>query len=504
MSQHPSRRFFLQTAATAGAALGLGEWAGLAPLSPATADDAKVTPDLVRFGPDLEPVVRLIEDTRRPKCPAMMIGLLKNGLPYRNFLAALYLTNLRAGEAGHPLAVLHSAHQLTLNAPFQERLLPTFWALDSFKVHQERGLETPSLKPLVGKLPSADQAEKDFHAAMTSFDVEQAERAVVVLARTQGAARVVEPLWHYGARDWTFIGHVAIWPANTWRLLQVVGWQHAETTLRVLVRTMLGDGSKGQKGQPYAANAERVRDALAALPADWADGGGNPGLTKDLLDLVRGLKAEEAVKLVLAQIRGGKVNAGAVWDAVHLAAAETMLWAQGGDALHANTVSNALHFGFQSSGDPANRLLILLQAVSWMVMFRKLVAGRPRDSVLDAKQTILDLAPSNIPDRPEAAADEVLAARSERPAEAVRKGFAFGRRHPGSDALRRAGGRLLPLKASWDPHNLKFPVAMFEKHEWVSPEWRPHLLAATILSFPGPDSDDNPVVYQVREALRKL
>ena len=95
-------------------------------------------------------------------------------------------------------------------------------------------------------------------------------------------------------------------------------------------------------------------------------------------------------------------------------------------------------------------------------------------------------------------------ARSSRPAQAVRKGLAFGRRHPGSDVLRRSGGRLLPLKASWDPHDLKFPVAMFEKHAWVSREWRPHLTAATVLAYRGPDSDDNPVVYQVREALRKL
>src|SRR5262249_4592902 len=158
-------------------------------------------------------------------------------------------------------------------APVHERLLPTLWALDSFKVHQERGLLTPSLQPLAGPLPAADQAEKDFHAAMKSFDADQAERAIVTLARTRGAAARAEPLWHYGARDWSFIGHIAIWPANTWRLLQVVGWQHAETTLRVLVRTMLGDGSRGQKGQPYAANVERARDALAALPADWPAGG---------------------------------------------------------------------------------------------------------------------------------------------------------------------------------------------------------------------------------------
>jgi hypothetical protein len=60
----------------------------------------------------------------------MMIEQLKKGPPYRNFLAALYLANLRTSEVHHPLAVLHFTHQLTLNLPVQERLLPTFWALD--------------------------------------------------------------------------------------------------------------------------------------------------------------------------------------------------------------------------------------------------------------------------------------------------------------------------------------------------------------------------------------
>jgi hypothetical protein len=81
---------------TAGAAVGLGEWTKL---SPATADEAKVTPDLVRFSPDIEPIVRLIEETPREKCVAMMIGQLQKGLPYRNFLAGLYLANIRTGSA---------------------------------------------------------------------------------------------------------------------------------------------------------------------------------------------------------------------------------------------------------------------------------------------------------------------------------------------------------------------------------------------------------------------
>src|SRR5437867_10947928 len=108
----PTRRHFLQTAATASVAAGLGEWAKLVPLSPATAAEAKVTPDLVRFSPDIEPIVRLIEETPREKCVAMMIQQLKKGLPYRNFLAALYLANIRTSMVDHPLAVLHSTNQL--------------------------------------------------------------------------------------------------------------------------------------------------------------------------------------------------------------------------------------------------------------------------------------------------------------------------------------------------------------------------------------------------------
>src|SRR5947209_3992211 len=123
MPRTTTRRHFLQTAITAGAALGLGEFTKLLPLSPATADEAKVTPDLVRFSPDIEPIVRLIEETPREKCVNMMIGQLQKGLPYRNFLAGLYLANIRTGMVDHPLAVLHSTNQLTLDLPMQERLL---------------------------------------------------------------------------------------------------------------------------------------------------------------------------------------------------------------------------------------------------------------------------------------------------------------------------------------------------------------------------------------------
>jgi hypothetical protein len=140
MPRKQTRRQFVQTAAATGAVMGLGDLAGLAPISPATADEVKVTPDLVRFGPDIEPIVRLIEETPHEKCVAMMVEQLRAGLPYRHFLAALYLAAIRAARwhgsihaYDHNAYVVHSANQLTLDLPVAERLLPAFYALNSFK-----------------------------------------------------------------------------------------------------------------------------------------------------------------------------------------------------------------------------------------------------------------------------------------------------------------------------------------------------------------------------------
>ncbi len=526
-----TRRQFIRGTSAAGVSLGLGEWAALLPISPANAEEAKVTPGLVRFGPDIEPIVRLIEDTPRARCSAMMIAQLRKGLPYRQFLAALYLANIRANEVTHQMAVLHSTNQLTLDLPVQERLLPTFWAMDSFKFHQERAKAAPSLKPLTGSLPSAERAEDEFHAGMNNFDSERAERALVAVIRSQGANRVAELLWRYAARDWTFIGHFAIWVANTWRTLETVGWQYAEPSLRVVVVTLVGEVARkvGQdktlKGQPYWTNRERVQKAVATIPANWAEAGSEPAFTRELLAAIREEKMEVACDLAVSRLVAGKVRAGAVWDAVHLAGGEMFMCAQKNSApLHANTAANALHYVFEASSDAGNRLLILLQAVGWMCLYRSAMTRR---GWFREPRQILDLEEGSIADTPEAAVEEILAHLSfgsgdnlavdpfkgtygaefnSQPwrHEAAGKAFAFARKFPGPQLLVRAAHRLLPLKVDWDPHRIKFPIAAWENWRWVSPEWQPHMLAAASYSFVGVDAPDTALTKQVREAVRNL
>lgn len=504
MPRTSTRRQFLGASAAAGAALGGGEFAALLPFSPVSAEEATVTPEHVRFTPEIEPLVRCIEDTPREQCPAMLIGQLQHGATYRSLLSALFLANMRTIGNGHPAAVVHSANRLTFYLPHSERLLPLFWAVDSFKFEQERSRAGHNLKALTGRLPSAEQAEGELRAGMEGYDPERVERAVAALARAAAPARVAEPLWYYGARDWTFIGHNAIWIANGWRVLETIGWQHAEPCLRAIARDLIGD-QKGLATQPYAANVQRVKKAAGSLPADWARSGASPGLTKDLLALIRERNSGAACDLALAHLVDGKA-AGTVWDAIHLAAGEIILnkpW-DGGTALHASTVSNALHYAFQASATPETRLLILLQGVGWMCLHRGTVADSVRKGQIPELRELTGLTAAEVPAAPEAAAREILALRASHPYEAAAKALAFARRWPDPHVLLREAGRLLPLKSSWNPHELKFPLAMFEKYAWVSPEWRPHLLAAATFSFKGTEDLDSPVVSQVRDALVKL
>jgi hypothetical protein len=206
------------------------------------------------------------------------------------------------------------------------------------------------------------------------------------------------------------------------------------------------------------------------------------------------------------QLTEGKARAGAVWDAVHLAAGELVLCSKpfragqqtNGDALHANTVANALHYAFRASALRDTRLLLTLQALAWMPLFGDLTKKK---RLLDDATDITRLTGSNIPDIPEAAIEEILATRTAKPREASRLAFAFAHRHR-IEPLILEGRRLLPSKSSGDPHDIKFPVAILEDLDLVSREWRPNLLAAAVFSFWGSERPDLPVIQQVREATR--
>jgi hypothetical protein len=508
------RRDFLKSLTRAGALGALGDAAAFLKLNPLWAAEARVTPELVRLSPDIEPLVRLIEETPREKCFEMMAEQLRRGCSYRQFLGALFLAGIRnvnpqpPGFKFHCVFVIHSAHQLSLDAPVEQRLLPLLWALDNFKASQQRDVNEGDfhLGPVRGKLPSAGQAWNEFHQAMDAWDEERADRAIAALARSRGAHEIIEGLWRYGARDYRNIGHKAIFVANSWRTLETIGWQHAEPALRSLVLGLLDFGVKEKvngyayEDQCYLPNLERAKQAAAKLPPDWAeDGAAGPAAAKQTLAAIREAKTEEACGGAVELLLKGEARAPGLWDAVHLAAGELMMRLPGILGVHAVTSVNALNYAFRVAGSAETRLLLLLQGAGWMSQFANVMAQNSSFGATD----ITSVEGIDIPASAEDATEEILTLVSSDRTLAARKAFRYAQKNPDPSGFQRAAQSLIFTK-SRDVHDYKYAAAIFEDYALVEPAWRPHMLATAVYNLRGSRLEDSPLMQRAREIIRPL
>jgi hypothetical protein len=494
---------------------GLEDLEAFLPLGFACAADSPAKTARVRFRPDVEPLVRLFEETEREKCVEVAVDQLRRGVSYRQFLAALFLAGIRevnpqpCGFKLHCVFVIHAAHLMSLDAPVGEHLLPLFYALDYFKQAQADDAIRGDfvMRPLQGRLAAAEDANAELSAAMEGWDIDGAERAVVALARHSGARAVFEELWTYGARDWRGIGHKAIYTANAWRTLQTIGWEHAEPVLRSLVCSLLSKGkAKRVDGyafadQCYLPNVDRAKEAIGKLQRDWSAPRGEASVAKEVLDALRTGTSAQACDEALRHLVKGKAAAGAVWDAVHLAAVElAMRGSAPGSGVHEVTSANALHQAFLASKDPQTQLLLLLQAVGWMGQFKVLEEAEGK-GLRDRK--ITEMVPGDLPADAEKAVAQALADVKTRRDAAASMACCLGQDRTAADAYMSAVRQLIFAKAD-EPHYYKFPAALFEDYRLVSPEWQPQILAGTVSYIKGPADPDSSVIQRAREAVRSL
>jgi hypothetical protein len=512
-----TRRRFLGTVAGT-ASFCLADGPALSSLA-AFADEPP--PARVRFGPDLEPIVRLIEETPREQCVRVFVAELRRGLPYRRFLAASFFASIRRQHSHHEVYKIHAVHQVAMDVRAEERLLPLFWALNGHKQRQQ-DFPLPAMTELRGRLPSAENAAGEFRQALERGDRAQAEAALVALARGQGARVTMEQLWQHGCRNGATGGHMAIALANCFRALETIGWQQAEPAVRFVIQDWFALNYV-RPDRYYQPNLARVEEHLRHLPADWAGERADRGGTLELFGQIREGRAEAAPALAVQQLRRG-VAAQALWDAVHMATAELLVrhndgWGLASRPLHSNTSTNALHYAFRTATVPATRLLVLLQAIAWAA--DKIGGDRASGALRDV--SITNLPAIGLPASSVDAVADIFAqvpnrhyrwdatnrravltyGRRADADEACRKAFVLARDRPDAVPLfmQTAHGWLC-RKASNDTHEYKFLTAILEDAGCVSPEWRPHLLAASVHYLHGERSPDNPVIQQVREALR--
>jgi hypothetical protein len=496
-----SRRQFLASSAAAGAFLGVGDF--LSRLPGVSAAEVRIAPSTVQFDPEIEPLVRLLENSSREKLLEEVAARIQRGLTYREVLTALLLAGVRniqprpVGFKFHSVLVVNSAHLASLSSPDSDRWLPIFWALDYFKSAQAQDVREGdwTMSPAnESKVPTAVKARQAFIAAMDNWDESAADAAITGLARTAGAHEIFEILCRYGARDFREIGHKAIYVANSWRTLQCIGWQHAEPVLRSLAYGLLdrGGDSNPATADLAADRPWRQNQALAAkIRPEWLEGKPSQAATVNLLQTFRQATPEEASAKVVELLNAG-VAPQSIWDAIFDSAGELLMRRPGILSLHALTSTNALHFAFQTSANDETRRLLLLQNAAFLTLFR----GDSK-SLKPVRVDELEAGPGG--ETP--SLEDVFAAVSNDRMKAARKLMAWLKANPDAKEFVDAARRLVFLKGN-NSHDYKFSSAVLEDFHHVSPAWRGRYLAASVFNLRGSGDADNNLVKRTRAALQ--
>src|SRR3954469_22132844 len=189
------RRSFIKLAAASGALAGLGDFGFLSRLPSVSAAEAKLDPKLVQLHPEIEGLVRLLEDTPRERVLEEVAQRIKHGTTYREIVAALMLAGVRdiqprpVGFKFHAVLVVNSAHLASLASPDSDRWLPIFWAIDNFKSSQAANVREGNwhLGPVdEASLPPSHKAKAALIEALDNWDESAADAAVVGLVRSAG------------------------------------------------------------------------------------------------------------------------------------------------------------------------------------------------------------------------------------------------------------------------------------------------------------------------------
>lgn len=497
--------------------LGIGgcvgvEW--LSRLSPLAAAESVLPSDAVVFSPEIEPLVRLIEETPRDELMHVVGRRITQGLGYTELLTALFLAGVRnvqprphVGFKFHAVLVVNSAHLASQASSGNDRWLPILWAIDYFKESQARDVTEGdwTLRKLDdSQVPRGDAARAEFLAAMESWDEARADRAITGLVRSAGAHEIFEILFRLGARDLRDIGHKAIYVANSYRTLNSIGWRHAEPVLRSLAYALLA-----HDGEPNPSTSDldpdrpwRSHQALVGeFGRDWRTGEPDAAATRELLEALRHAPRERIVGLAL-ELSARGVPPQSLWDAVFLASGELLMQRPGIVSLHALTSANALRFAFQTVADDETRRLLLLQALAFTSHFRGRLEADGNDSKLRL-ETLSE--PAAI----------VETANRVAPANALASVFEQVRADPLSSARRALGyldqggdpaafidqARRWVFQKGTDSHDYKFSSAVLEDFFQLSPPFRNQFLAAATFKLHGEDEPDNQLIPRIRGVL---
>jgi len=497
------RRSFLQRTAKAGALIGLGELGFLDSLPRVSAAETRLDPKFVQFRPEIEPLVRLLENTPQERLLEEVATRIKGGTTYREVLAALQLAGVRnisphpVGFKFHAVLVVNSAHLASQNSPDSDRWLPIFWALNQFKSSQARDVQEGDWTLSAvdeAAVPPADKARQAFAEAMDRWDEAGADVATAGLARAAQPEEVFDWFCRYGARDFRDIGHKAIYVSNSWRTLQNIGWQHAEPVLRSLAYALLyhEQGNPAQRDAEADRPGRRNEELLKKIRSGWPGGQPNPDATGEMLGTLRAGSSEQASDKVVELLNRG-VAPQSLWDALFESAGEMLMRRPGIVTLHSCTTTNAMHYAFQHAANDETRRFLLLQNAAFIPLFR---------GDADAKSGVLvdEFESASTKAGGTQALAEIFADISTDKLLAARKTLGWLTNTSEAKPFIAAAQRLIYLKGT-DAHDYKFSSAVLEDYFHLSPKLRDRYLAASVFWLKGSGAPDSGLVARTRAVI---
>ena len=467
------------------------------------AEELGVAPDHVQFNSNIEPLVRVLENTPRSKIIDRVFDEIRTGRSYQELLAALFLAGIRnvqprpsVGFKFHSVLVVHSAHQASLAAVDEHRWTPLLWSIDYFKRAQQSDVRegdwTMSAAPS-RNLPEPPQALLALDEAMNRWDVEAADAAATIVARTTTSSQILNLLAKHAARDYRSIGHKSIYLANAFRTLGVIGWQHAEPVVRSLCYAILN-----HTGDPNPANSDLDVDRVGRsnwkrvekLPNGYLSNNRKPIESATVAKELRTATPEQAADFVVQLIESG-CHPESVYDGIMIAAAEMVMRQAAIVPLHAVTTTNAMRFLYRSVYDDRTRRWLLLQNAAFIPHFRE--SAKARGSLGD--MDLLEFEPAAADNSDVSKLFEVIGTDRKAAAASV---LNLAQQSEVANQLIGRAREFVFLKGN-DAHDYKFSSAALEDYHQMDPTWRARYLAGCSYLLHGNGERTTSLAKQVLE-----
>jgi hypothetical protein len=197
-------------------------------------------PEELSFG-SLEPLVRLMQETKPDRLMSELAAKLRAGTELRQLVAAAALANARTfgGEdyvGFHTMMALGPAFHMSQELSGDSQALPVFKVLyrNTNRIQEHGGRRDETLHPVKpGSLSGGSAADEQLREAVHRKDVAAAEQTFAALAAASAEEALQSVLTT--VEDNTEV-HRVVLPYRAWDLMGIIGKEQAHTLLRQSVR----------------------------------------------------------------------------------------------------------------------------------------------------------------------------------------------------------------------------------------------------------------------------